>query len=286
MDFDNPSTDLQQKVANHIQKSGFPFEWEVRDCLQRSIRVLPDDFDYEIEFHGFYLDPEEDKPREIDISSMISRNSETAPHVIWTQYFECKQSDKASWIFFTEPRDKNAWTAGAVNLAYLQIIPAVFKHPDETLGDSIYYGRSTYHANSFTTYPDNSDMIRTAVYQVLKPLYAEFTGFLSNIKDDGDQSVNTVLLYFPIIVFSGYMFEYRYTDTGAQLTPAKHVLLRVKLDLDNRKSPRTYLVDIVRADYLPEFLEQHFNDYKLLHNFIDSAKPECKPLTLKWLETL
>lgn len=287
MDFDNPSTELQKKILDHVKKSGFPLEWEVRDRLKKSLSNLPNDlYSFGVESHGDYLDHQENLHREFDLSTFVrSIASSSAPNLFWTQYFECKQSDKSSWVFFTEPKEeylqKSMWTASSVNMRYLNIIPSLYsKNPDSLLGESIHYGRHSCQAYSFTSYPDNTDVsIRSALYQVLKPMYAHFLKVSSNIIARKEKIDNDIYLWLPVIVYSGNMFEYKYSGKGGELLPTKHVMLETYLTLGNNNFPSTYLVDVVRADYLSEYLDQQYSDYKRLKDFIVNKKPDRRAIS-------
>ncbi len=286
MDFDNPSPELTSKILEHVKKSGFPLEWEVRDSLKKMLSKLPNDLhSFGVESHGDYLDPQENIYREFDLSTFVrSTGSGGAPNIYWNQYFECKQSDKNSWIFFTEPKEKyyqeSMWTASSVNLRYLRMIPSLYsKNPEKLLGGPIHYGRHSHQAFSFIGYPDNTDTsIKSAIYQVLKPLYAHFTKVSKNIIQRKQKIDKDIHLWFPVIVYLGNLFEFRYSGNGGQLIPSKHILLESNLLLGNNNLPSTYLVDIVRFDYLDEYLEQQYSDYKLLKDYVTINKPERREI--------
>ncbi|MEK6751093.1 MAG: hypothetical protein AABZ00_02410 [Chloroflexota bacterium] len=291
MDFDNPSPELKNKILEAVKKSGFPFEWEVRDIVKRALGNLSDDlYSFGVETHGDYLDHQENIRREFDLSTFVrSVASKDAPNLFWSQHFECKKSDKTSWIFFTEPKEdyylKSNWTANSVNLRYLSIVPSLYsKNTEKLLGSSIHYGRLVNQSYSYMTSNNlNSEVsdnpIRSALHQVLKPMYAHFVKVSSNLIEQKKKLNNDIFLWLPVIVYSGNMFEYKYSSSGGELLPTKHVLLESYLTLGNNNFPSTYLVDVVRADYLPKYLEQQYSDYKLLKNFIVDKNPELRTLS-------
>ncbi len=291
MDFDNPSPEFTKKILEQVKKSGFPLEWEVRDSLKKTLSKLPNDlYSFGVESHGDYLDPQENINREFDLSTFVrSIATKDMPNLFWSQYFECKTSDKTSWIFFTEPKEdyylKSNWTANSVNLRYLSVVPSLHsKNPEKLLGSSIHYGRLTNQAYSYMTSNNlNSEVsdnpIRSAIHQVLKPMYAHFTKVSSNLIKQKKKLDNDIYLWLPVIVYSGNMFEYRYNSSGGELFPTKHVLLESYLTLGKNNFPSTYLIDVVRVDYLPEYLKQQYDDYKLLKNFIANKNPERRALS-------
>lgn len=287
MDFDNPSPKLKNDILEYVKKSGFPLEWKVRDSVKEALNNLPNDlYSFGVESHGDYIDHQENLHREFDLSTFVrSIHTDDSPNLFWSQYFECKQSDK-SWVFFTEPKEeyyqKSMWTASSVNLRYLSIIPSLYsKNPENLLGESLHYGRHSYQAYSFTSFPDNKDTsIRSAIYQVLKPMYAQFLKVSSNIVKRNEKIDKDIYLWFPVIVYSGNMFEYKYSGgENEELLPTKHVMLETYLTLGNNNFPSTYLVDVVRADYLPEYLDKQYNDYKRLKDYVVKENPECKAIS-------
>ena len=110
-------------------------------------------------------------------------------------------------------------------------------------------------------------------------MYAHFLKVSSNIIARKEKIDNDIYLWLPVIVYSGNMFEYKYSGKGGELLPTKHVMLETYLTLGNNNFPSTYLVDVVRADYLSEYLDQQYSDYKRLKDFIVNKKPDRRAIS-------
>lgn len=281
-DLDNPSAEFQNKIAEYILKSGIPLELIVRDQVRAANAKIPNSVLGDVAHQTIYVDPDDGKVRETDVSWDVSSWHKNDPLILCSYYFECKASEKYSWVFFTEQinSDVNMFSYSA-NLAYLQILPDLANKPAQVLGVPLFYGHAKKIASSYLTYPENSpDNIRTAVFQAIKPCYVQAQDYLADLLNDKNEYIFTPSLYFPVIVYSGYLFEYEHNpETGVNsLKPTNHVVLKVEHSFNGRR--HTYFVDIVRADYLPKYLDQQVTDMMNIHDYMERVKPVGKPIEI------
>jgi len=207
---DNPSAELQNKIAEFILKSGIPLELTVRDQVRAANTKIPKSVQGDIAHQTIYIDPEDGKVRETDVSWDVSSWHKNDPFILYSHYFECKASEKYSWVFFTEKIQSDVdLLAYSANLAYLQILPDLAHKPVKELGVPLFYGHANKIASSYLTYPENSpDNIRTAVFQAIKPCYVQSRDYLTDLLKDKNEFIFTPSLFFPVIVYSGFLFEY------------------------------------------------------------------------------
>jgi len=81
-----------------IRKTGFPFEYWAAEVLQS--------MGWQVVTNRYYLDTDENKPRELDI--IAYKVSNLAGVSIYTVVLvSCKKSDSANWVFLTRAANKN-----------------------------------------------------------------------------------------------------------------------------------------------------------------------------------
>lgn len=274
-DFDNPSEELKNKISDHILKSGFPLEYQVRELINKANAMVSKQTRSEIESHATFLDPDDDKSREIDVFWVIPSWHKEAPSLHYNYYFECKSSEKNSWVFFTEPIPKpSALHSFSDNMSNLQILSDLYSEPTRTIGSPIFYGHSSRLAFSYLTYPESSpDIIRSAMFQVIKPGFVDNEDYLDDLLGDKCEFIQSAALFFPIIVYSGYLFEYSLDPQtkSHKLLPAKHIIASFAHSFNRHR--RIFLVDVVRSDYLPKYLDQQVQDILKIHKYMEEVKP-------------
>jgi len=257
--YHRPSTLNWQKI--HESQNHFS-EWKV---------LLPSLND--IEHHLAYIDPEDDKLRETDVSWFVSSQHKGKPSIFYDFCFECKSSEKYSWVFFTEA--DSAWQPSSVNLATLAILPDLYTNPPKVLGSPIFYGRSSKIAYSYLTFPENApDNIRSAIFQAIKPGFVDAKAYFDDLISENKDFIETATLFLPVIVYSGYMFEYEHASTGDKLFPTKHVVVKVEHYFYGKRY--NFYVDVVRADYLSQYLDKQAEDIANICNYMEKAKPPIR----------
>jgi len=99
------SNSITEKVRDWLKSQGYPLEMSVARAFRR--------VDANVQQSSYYLDPETDKSREIDVRAKWYRFHETMWGQIDLQVFfliACKSQQKNPWILFSsEPKKKNAF---------------------------------------------------------------------------------------------------------------------------------------------------------------------------------
>ena len=280
--WESPSEDLQNKISDYIIKSGFPLELQVRDLLIKvSAKLLDSGMSY-IEHHTTYIDPEEGVLREIDLTWFIGSLNKIEPYLMYNYFFECKSSEKYSWVFFTEPSQEHQFPyLFTANMANLEIIPDLSGNHERALGSPIFYEHTKKFAYSHMSFPDGSDMIRSAIIQAIKPCFVDSQNYLDDLLKDEFEFVECAVLYFPVVVYSGYMFEYLHDpETGVDtLAPINHVT--VIFEHSFNKKTLKFLVDVVRFDHLNTYLTQQIDDIRKINDYVEKNKPKKKKVAIR-----
>ena len=294
--WDNVSFELINKIEKHILKSGFPFEWSVRDEVIRANKILiekmdNDDPPNEVYFKNYYIDFQEKKLRENDIAwnyfySFYSINKKNEKYGIhWNYYFECKQSEKYNLIFFSEPISSMFEISHSINLSTLSILPDEILKANNNKLAQYQYNHLSNICYSYTMFPEGNDLIRSAIYQAFSPGLAEYYEHITFLKEEKISEVlSDSFLIFPVVVFSGNMFECVYSKNKIEIAPTKHIMLSVTDSIKPGKFGKNFIVDFVRADYLRTFLNLKVDE---IINIIDSLKNKKFEITgkqISWLK--
>ncbi|MBD2388203.1 hypothetical protein [Cylindrospermum sp. FACHB-282] len=200
------SDELQKKVQNWIKEQGYPLEMKVATAL------IDEGFD--VRQGSYYIDPESNESREIDI---ISRCGDIIG--IFDVYFmiECKSNSKP-WILFTSENTLTGYNRFFAYCLYSEFGKAQFI--DKTLeisrlGEKLEgkfpwfhkEGRNAYAVTqAFTTGADNT---YKAAMSALKAAIAV------KISQEENRPKHLTFI-FPVIVIDGSLFE-SYLNTDGEL---------------------------------------------------------------------
>lgn len=243
----SPKKSLDERLLEDIGKSGFPLELRVsHELLTRG---------YFVEHNVYYVDKDEQKGREIEISAL--RNSQSHPRdrePIWVRVrllVDCKkaQADKP-WVIFTSPVTNYESYARTIMQAGLH-------EPEKLEADSIasvtayhpYWlmprrGRSYYEGFKGPDTPGPSNTIHRGVMSVVKATIDRM---------DEDKGYPFVM-YQPVIVLEGRLFE-AFLDESRQITLGRQPWIPLSFSYrsaayDNRR----FTVLFVEETNLPELL--------------------------------
>lgn len=260
-DFDKPSTDLMKTVSQEIDKSGFPLEWEVLQVFQRHSMI-----DELISPHSYYVDPSTGKLRETDLIAELAKvyaYDERFFVFAKTLVVECKQSTEHPWLFFTEPVTKHGPKSlfNMNEIGYLRDPSLAAKITDVT-----HYLKVEGYCYSYCSVGSGKDILQESLFQACNASYAykgRLKQSLSAIHNEPmlmeANFAGYLDLYCPIVVFKGYMFQYEFHSVNPIPKPTRHVLVSFPIFLERtpkETGPSRFLVDVVRFDYLGDFLKQ------------------------------
>lgn len=191
---------LKNKVQTWIEEQGYPLEMRVANTLIES--------GFEVRQSLFYIDPESDEAREIDV---VGRSTEITDVVDISFVIECKSTSKP-WVLFTS---ENTFVNYNQFFAYCLYSEAGRKRfcrrstSIQKLGDFLTWfdkkGRNGYAVTeAFTSNVDNT---YKAIMSTLKASIA--------LKTLGDKEQRNPLIFiFPIIVVDGCLFESYLNNNG------------------------------------------------------------------------
>ena len=243
---------LEERLLEDINKSGFPLELRVsHELLTRG---------YFVEHNVYYVDKDEKKGREIEISAL--RNSQSHPREkepTWVRVrllVDCKkaQADKP-WVIFTSPVTHYESYARTIMQAGLH-------EPEKLEADSIasvtahhpYWlmprrGRSYYEGFKGPDTGGSPNNIHKGVMSVIKATIARM---------DEDRG-HPFVMYQPLIILEGRLFE-AFLDDKRQIALVKQPWIPLSFSYrspayDNRR----FTVLFVEEANLPDLLRR-FDD--------------------------
>jgi len=247
-----PKKSLEERLLEDINKSGFPLELRVsHELLVRG---------YFIEHNVYYIDKDEQKGREIEISAL--RNSQSHPREkrpIWVRVrllVDCKkaQADKP-WVILTSPVTNYE--------SYARTIMQAGLHEPEKLEADAIASVTAYHPYWLMPRRDRSyyegfkgpdtagspNNIHKGVMSVIKATIARMD------EDRGDAFV----MYQPLVVLEGRLFE-AFLDDKREIVLAKQPWIPLSFSY---RSPayenRRFTVLFVEEANLPDLLKR-FDD--------------------------
>jgi hypothetical protein len=279
---------LEEKIKEDVQLTGFPTEIvSASRMLQRA---------WHVGHNPSFLDEDENKNREFDIWATKDKDVAQFPVngllLSICLLAECKKSNYP-WVFFTTPEKHYSFILGTVikwGLHEKQVFSSnhMFVSNSEPIISDI-------ELREFHHYFQKPRLART-FYEAFKggrkKLNREATGgelesqeatehiktiygaVMSAVKatlfhDKDERKDNWLRIYYPVVIFSGKMFEAQVdSNKRVALLPAKHLQLSFSYKMPVASSKERagglstiwtnyheFIVDIVHEDYLDEFLQ-------------------------------
>jgi len=259
---------IESRIINEINKSGFPLELRVTELLRSR--------GYSTDQSVYFVDNDEGKGREFDIySRKISFQKKKKQNWFAENIFtiECKKSDKP-WVIFTSPKDGDddnifdydmmaevnleipVWSVETIWQTVIEPINEVsplFDHPR--------HGRTYFIP--FTN-SEAGDAIYKALTTSVKAAVA--------IKDKGRFGGHCLSFYYPTIVLQGRLFESYLENGNSQLSEVE--ILPVRFTYQSAQyNPIRYIVPIVTEKALKKYLESL---EKVLDIWVELVKENVK----------
>jgi len=251
---------LEKDILEELKKTGYPTEVISSSIIQQQ--------GWGITHNPSYLDDIEGCSREYDIRaykewhySTLTENRELGVFLL----VECKKSEKP-WVFFTTDESHSGIRLGDLlhtteNWLFSNRSNSHGRLPDELLREHHHYFRKPRLARTFyepfkkQEKSDNtSQMIYSAVMSAIKATL---------FHEQGERGNRWSTIFYPIIIFSGNMFEAIVSSADdINLFPVENLQLSfnymLPMDSGNRSlwdSQKTFIVDIIHESYLPQFLK-------------------------------
>jgi len=263
---------LEEKIIKDIEKSGYPLEIYTTSMLEtKNWCVINQDG---------YLDVEEGKWRTVDISAFKRIEIPSSPvyrvlHL--TLIIECKNSEKP-WVFWTRDKEGQRLFELLLAFAMIKLESRPLLHPlrVEKMARCLHYYFPQFNKVAFIFYEafknGKKEDIFEAKNQVIKALTykrREISETISKLAFN-----NIILIFYPLIIFDGPLYELELVNEKPKLNPSQYIQYFTSHGFPE---PEMFIIDVVRKDYLHEYLEILENEIKRLTQALLSLEPPTQP---------
>lgn len=244
---------IEEYIKREIAKSGFPLEITSAITLNKH--------GWSVRPHTIFYDEETGKYNELDIYAVnwtkgFDRRARTRDILL----IQCKKQTGKPWVFFEQ--DEPNKDVFSINITPLDLYGWFEKY----FKDHYYFNKKPcgYHFPSFVS-KRKPDIILEAINQVSNALMFFMEQELYYIEQHGAKRVS---FFYPVIILDGRLFSAQVEPDGKiKLAESNYLQLRVtralreppKLRWSKDKSMvlflKDFIVDIVRKEYLEEFLK-------------------------------
>lgn len=257
--------DIREKILKDLKETGYPLEIETTFSLESANWLVYN--------QTGYLDPHENKWRPIDIvayKSLEVLESSIYKRIHFSLFIECKKG-KNPWVFYIRDKERMRIFDSIVAYGLVKQVSSPMLHPFnfEKLTHCLHY----YKFKKVAVIPfepltgGKSKEIFEAVNQVIKSLYFEFEERASRwIKISSFKEILSLL--YPVIVFDGELYGIWGKE---KLFPQKYLQYIVSYPTPKRRED--FLIDIVKADFLTEYLKIIDKELEDLKENIKLLKP-------------
>ena len=240
------SENLKEKLLKEVQKTGYPLELKVGDIFSKR--------DWGLQYCRYYLDKDEHKGKEIDISAFKRVFTETV-HVGLHIICEVKKSSDKPWVIFStvkEPLDVPGWN----RLHYCHnvdssILPYEELEKNSSIGKFSRVGRSYYEA--FKSADDRSQIFKALTSSVK----ASEDCLERNKKyfETGFKYSKEIYFIDPVVIFDGFLYEaYLNSKNDLEINEINYIPVSFGY-ISSEYSRFGYSVEVVRLDELNNLLE-------------------------------
>jgi hypothetical protein len=250
---------LEEKIIEELKKSGYPLEIKVTLALEsKGWNVLNQEG---------YIDVETNKWRTIDIlaTKSIELSESMYERVHLSLAIECKKIEKP-WVFWV--RDKKPLRIfdplAAYGLIKLESKPSLHPLHLENLADCFHYYSPIFSKVAVISYEPFQQSDKSIVFeaktQVIKFISYE-RGKTRNflLMEEAREKVkpqlkttNLISLAYPLIIVDGDLFEVKFEDEKPKLTRSNYIQYLTSFGIPY---PESYVIDIMRIDFLKEYLD-------------------------------
>ena len=270
--------DMISHILKEIHRTGYPLELQISSLLD-SIRLR-----WLLDNNKYYYDAEERKGREIDIFAKrsiiaLTDKEEVNPHLV----IECKKSDSSAWIFFgrslsfAKNMDGQCLDPEQINSNYKTSLVDEFTRTLNKSKIKLHYDAFENVAYSYTPVKLDKDskfrkeQIFEAVVQVMKFTATYIQGTVERL---GANSTAIPLVFFPIIVLDGSMYEYVLDGSKERVTKTNHLLVSSSYRPMGTLNELGFLIDIVTKDGIKPLLEMIESDIDQLNTYLKNLKQD------------
>ena len=264
---------LEDYLIEKVKKSGYPLEIEISDSLENERFVV---FNTQ-----YYFDEEAKQGRDIDIYALPlepdSYDDKLLPFILRTDLaIECKKSETHAWVFYTRPRIpmSSIYMEGQ----YRTTIPKLGEFLAESFEWFLQQECLVLHYDKFeriaiayeeikkkkmdkeTGKEIKNGSARKEIFEAINQL-VKFTCYeihktyarVMELSKTSDREY--ILIFFPIIIFDGDLFEVFLVSGEPTLRRKTHILLNTHYRCPYCGEVESFTIDIVHRSYFTEFLQ-------------------------------
>jgi hypothetical protein len=235
--------ELPNKIETWLETQGYNLE-------MYSSRIFRDN-GFTVAQSVYYLDPDDTKPREIDLVCYYTKTIEDVSFHL-TFVIECKKSNDKPWLVFKSKRNFKKYLKyddieGTHNgLELLKQIKLTRLGKRKTTIDFLEFENTQFGHGVTQAFTSGSDTTYAATTTVLKATRY----FVEKYKKT---EVKLCSLYFPIVILDGRLFDIELQDDSKmgikEVNESK--LLQIRSDLN-----KTNIIQIVTKDNLNEYCKK------------------------------
>lgn len=229
------------KIEKELRIQGFPLEIEVGLLLKRR--------GWKVIHQPFYVDEDSGKGRLGDLWAIKAFHSKEKYDLIhFSLIIECKKSEKP-WVFYVTEKEPLEWLA----LKYWSKTQRLEWAHHSHYNDKVQKENAVVSFEPFKG--KNKEDIYEASMQVLKCAQYKLNNLASIFKDDKfNFKNNPFFLIYPVIVFDGHLWEYKFKDIEYDLSETNYLQYCVE-------QKESSLIDIVKKENLVYFLDLIEKEY-------------------------
>jgi hypothetical protein len=250
---------LEEKIIEELKKSGYPLEIKVTLALEsRGWNVLNQEG---------YIDVEANKWRTIDIlaTKSIELSESIYERLHLSLAIECKKIEKP-WVFFVRYKKPLRIFDPLAACGLIKLESKPFIHPlhFENLVDCFHYYSPDFSKVAVISYEPfqktEKSIIFEAKTQVIKFLSYDrekMRDFF--IMEEAKEKVkhhlkttNLISVAYPLIIVAGDLFEVEFEDEKPKLIRSNYIQYLTSFGIP---FPESYLIDIMKIDFLKEYLD-------------------------------
>jgi hypothetical protein len=254
---------LTNKIKSELMKSGFPSELKCRKIIR--------DHKFIISLNRIFLDSDNNE-HEIDLVAfkqgiiciLGEKKASNISGVVTTYLIlECKKNEGNHWIFFDE-------RMGSPQLNIVSNLNRKEQFDIEWMRnkslDSHHYRKfQSTSCYSMAFRDDKKNQIFEAINQINSAYKHQTSSLLQNISNL--KSGFQVNIYYPLIVFDGRLFIANIEKNQLNVNEVEN-LLYLSYPPQQLKLPHTF--DVVKIDFLDQYLEYLENDHNLICQCVNS----------------
>lgn len=193
-----------------------------------------------------------------------------------TLVIECKRSLDKPWIFCTIPKGEiHTPDFGQVFLIKFSAQPKL-PYPEYKLFRNSHYFLKNIDKvaiRGYVAFAKGKNGINTAINQSLKAL--------AYYKKENDELLSKlpqkhwgiIMVYYPVVIIEGDIYECEKKDNDLRLSEATYEQYQVHYGISESAEEETYLVDMVKKEFLDTYLTLLDNEISLISTELKNSLP-------------